>query len=264
MGETILKTMEIYKVDVWDILFCFGWESSSAECRGAPGIHLRAYLTLPSTAARALMRIRSDRTGAASRAPTWPPDVWLSLHFLCNQRPFFMATDLTSCSASSVKSTLKLQRMNLWSPPPAPSTLPPQPPEEIYSAGDSIVIKFRSDDTINKKGFHVRYTSTKFQDTLHSRKWPAGAGRGRAGQRGKRRGPQARRQPAARKPSATKTDQTRQSSRKTTTKRTSAPRGSSSPHRLWGVKPFCSTPCFYLFMVGGQGGEGRRERWHLL
>uniref|UniRef100_A0A8C6U8I4 Metalloendopeptidase n=1 Tax=Neogobius melanostomus TaxID=47308 RepID=A0A8C6U8I4_9GOBI len=44
------------------------------------------------------------------------------------------------------------------------------PPEEIYSAGDSIVIKFRSDDTINKKGFHVRYTSTKFQDTLHSRK----------------------------------------------------------------------------------------------
>lgn len=123
-----------------------------------------------------------------------------------------------------------------------------QPPEEIYSAGDSIVIKFRSDDTINKKGFHVRYTSTKFQDTLHSRKWPAGAGRGRAGHRGKRRGPQARRQPAARKPSATKTDQTRQNSRKTT-KRTSAPRGSSSPHRLWGVKPFCSTPCFYLFMV---------------
>uniref|UniRef100_A0A672Q519 Metalloendopeptidase n=1 Tax=Sinocyclocheilus grahami TaxID=75366 RepID=A0A672Q519_SINGR len=45
-----------------------------------------------------------------------------------------------------------------------------EPPEEIYSAGDSIVIKFRSDDTINKKGFHVRYTSTKFQDTLHSRK----------------------------------------------------------------------------------------------
>ncbi|KAM4579034.1 bone morphogenetic protein 1a isoform 1-T1 [Fundulus diaphanus] len=44
------------------------------------------------------------------------------------------------------------------------------PPEEIYSAGDSIVIKFHSDDTINKKGFHVRYTSTKFQDTLHSRK----------------------------------------------------------------------------------------------
>lgn len=56
--------------------------------------------------------------------------------------------------------------MNLWFCPP----LPRQPPEEIYSAGDSIVIKFRSDDTINKKGFHVRYTSTKFQDTLHSRK----------------------------------------------------------------------------------------------
>lgn len=123
-----------------------------------------------------------------------------------------------------------------------------QPPEEIYSAGDSIVIKFRSDDTINKKGFHVRYTSTKFQDTLHSRKWPAGAGRGRAGQRGKRRGPQGRRQPDARKPSATQMNQTRQNSRKTTN-RTSAPRGSSSPHRLWGVKPFCITPCFYLFMV---------------
>ncbi|XP_056099916.1 bone morphogenetic protein 1b isoform X4 [Rhinichthys klamathensis goyatoka] len=44
------------------------------------------------------------------------------------------------------------------------------PPEEIYSAGDAIVIKFHSDDTINKKGFHVRYTSTKFQDTLHSSK----------------------------------------------------------------------------------------------
>lgn len=129
-----------------------------------------------------------------------------------------------------------------------------QPPEEIYSAGDSIVIKFRSDDTINKKGFHVRYTSTKFQDTLHSRKWPAGAGRGRAGQRGKRRGPQGRRQPDARKPSATKLNQTRQNSRKTTN-RTSAPRGSSSPHRLWGVKPFCSTPSFYLFMFRiGWGG----------
>ncbi|MBN3300558.1 bone morphogenetic protein 1a [Amia ocellicauda] len=42
------------------------------------------------------------------------------------------------------------------------------PPEEIYSTSDSIMIKFRSDDTIHKKGFHVRYTSTKFQDTLHS------------------------------------------------------------------------------------------------
>ena len=45
-----------------------------------------------------------------------------------------------------------------------------QPPEEIFSAGDAIVIKFHSDDTINKKGFHVRYTSTKFQDTLHTSK----------------------------------------------------------------------------------------------
>uniref|UniRef100_A0A4W3GTR3 Metalloendopeptidase n=1 Tax=Callorhinchus milii TaxID=7868 RepID=A0A4W3GTR3_CALMI len=44
------------------------------------------------------------------------------------------------------------------------------PPEEIYSAGDCIVIRFHSDDTINKKGFHARYTSTKFQDELHMRK----------------------------------------------------------------------------------------------
>ncbi|KAM7369047.1 hypothetical protein PAMP_013346 [Pampus punctatissimus] len=43
-------------------------------------------------------------------------------------------------------------------------------PEEIYSAGDAIVLKFHSDDSINKKGFHVRYTSTKFQDTLHASK----------------------------------------------------------------------------------------------
>uniref|UniRef100_A0A8C5HBT0 Metalloendopeptidase n=1 Tax=Gouania willdenowi TaxID=441366 RepID=A0A8C5HBT0_GOUWI len=43
-------------------------------------------------------------------------------------------------------------------------------PEEIYSAGDAIVLKFHSDDTVNKKGFHVRYTSTKFQDTLHANK----------------------------------------------------------------------------------------------
>ncbi|XP_075901094.1 bone morphogenetic protein 1-like [Nelusetta ayraudi] len=41
-------------------------------------------------------------------------------------------------------------------------------PEEVYSAGDALVLKFHSDDSINKKGFHVRYTSTKFQDTLHT------------------------------------------------------------------------------------------------
>ncbi|XP_061657366.1 bone morphogenetic protein 1-like isoform X3 [Syngnathoides biaculeatus] len=40
-------------------------------------------------------------------------------------------------------------------------------PEEIYSAGDALVLKFHSDDSIGKKGFHVHYTSTKFQDTLH-------------------------------------------------------------------------------------------------
>lgn len=49
--------------------------------------------------------------------------------------------------------------------------LVPQAPEEIYSAGDALVLKFHSDDSITKKGFHVRYTSTKFQDTLHASKW---------------------------------------------------------------------------------------------
>nr|XP_046231199.1 bone morphogenetic protein 1-like isoform X2 [Scatophagus argus] len=43
-------------------------------------------------------------------------------------------------------------------------------PEEVFSAGDALVLKFHSDDSINKKGFHVRYTSTKFQDTLHASK----------------------------------------------------------------------------------------------
>ncbi|XP_072881202.1 tolloid-like protein 2 isoform X1 [Hemitrygon akajei] len=42
--------------------------------------------------------------------------------------------------------------------------------EDMYSAGDSIMIRFHTDDTINKKGFHARYTSTKFQDELHMRK----------------------------------------------------------------------------------------------
>ncbi|XP_047229438.1 bone morphogenetic protein 1-like isoform X3 [Girardinichthys multiradiatus] len=41
-------------------------------------------------------------------------------------------------------------------------------PEDVHSAGDAIVLKFHSDDSINKKGFHARYTSTKFQDTLHT------------------------------------------------------------------------------------------------
>ncbi|XP_004625741.1 tolloid-like protein 2 [Octodon degus] len=44
------------------------------------------------------------------------------------------------------------------------------PLEELYSAGDSLMIRFHTDDTINKKGFHARYTSTKFQDALHVKK----------------------------------------------------------------------------------------------
>lgn len=35
-----------------------------------------------------------------------------------------------------------------------------------------MLIRFHSDDTISKKGFHIRYSSTKFQESLHTRKWP--------------------------------------------------------------------------------------------
>ncbi|KAK6493301.1 dorsal-ventral patterning tolloid-like protein 1 [Huso huso] len=44
------------------------------------------------------------------------------------------------------------------------------PPEEIYTAGDAVLLHFHSDDTISKKGFHIRYTSTKFQEVLHTKK----------------------------------------------------------------------------------------------
>ncbi|XP_072240945.1 dorsal-ventral patterning tolloid-like protein 1 isoform X1 [Leuresthes tenuis] len=44
------------------------------------------------------------------------------------------------------------------------------PREGIYSPGDSMLVRFHSDDTISKKGFHIRYTSTKFQENLHARK----------------------------------------------------------------------------------------------
>uniref|UniRef100_A0A3P9MC72 Metalloendopeptidase n=1 Tax=Oryzias latipes TaxID=8090 RepID=A0A3P9MC72_ORYLA len=44
------------------------------------------------------------------------------------------------------------------------------PREGIYSPGDVMLIRFHSDDTISKKGFHLRYTSTKFQESLHARK----------------------------------------------------------------------------------------------
>uniref|UniRef100_UPI00358F3720 tolloid-like protein 2 isoform X2 n=1 Tax=Myxine glutinosa TaxID=7769 RepID=UPI00358F3720 len=44
------------------------------------------------------------------------------------------------------------------------------PPEEVFSSGDSIMIRFHSDDTIDKKGFHARYSSNKFQDAVHAKK----------------------------------------------------------------------------------------------
>ncbi|XP_073197659.1 tolloid-like protein 1 isoform X1 [Lepidochelys kempii] len=44
------------------------------------------------------------------------------------------------------------------------------PPEEIYSAGDAVLLHFHTDDTINKKGFHIRYRSIKYQDSVHTKK----------------------------------------------------------------------------------------------
>ncbi|XP_063314268.1 tolloid-like protein 1 isoform X2 [Pelobates fuscus] len=43
------------------------------------------------------------------------------------------------------------------------------PPEEIVSTGDAVLIHFHTDDTISKKGFHIRYKSVKFQDILHTK-----------------------------------------------------------------------------------------------
>ncbi|KAG8592594.1 hypothetical protein GDO81_000555 [Engystomops pustulosus] len=43
------------------------------------------------------------------------------------------------------------------------------PPEEIISSGDAILIHFHTDDTISKKGFHIRYKSVKYQDILHTK-----------------------------------------------------------------------------------------------
>lgn len=238
-------------------MLCSIWFCSGKKwtlCSGAPGTNHPSIFYPHFNSSQSLNQNKAGKCQPRSRTFLWPLYV-TEPAVLCSQKPLVMVTNLTSACEKSlvlIEGQSKNQKVTAQMNPLFCASW--QPPEEIYSAGDSIVIKFRSDDTINKKGFHVRYTSTKFQDTLHSRKWPAGAGRGRAGQGGKRRGPQGRRQPAARKPSATKMNQTRQNSRKTTN-RTSAPRGSSSPHRLWGVKPFCSTPCFYLFMVRiGVGG----------
>ncbi|XP_008536249.2 tolloid-like protein 1 isoform X1 [Equus przewalskii] len=44
------------------------------------------------------------------------------------------------------------------------------PPEEIYSIGDTVLIQFHTDDTINKKGFHIRYKSIRYPDTTHTKK----------------------------------------------------------------------------------------------
>ncbi|XP_044537617.1 tolloid-like protein 1 [Gracilinanus agilis] len=44
------------------------------------------------------------------------------------------------------------------------------PPEEIDSSGDAILIYFHTDDTINKKGFHIRYKSIKYSDATHTKK----------------------------------------------------------------------------------------------
>ena len=45
-----------------------------------------------------------------------------------------------------------------------------QPPEEIYSIGDTVLIHFHTDDTISKKGFHIRYKSIRYPDSIHTKK----------------------------------------------------------------------------------------------
>ncbi|KAM6346195.1 tolloid-like protein 1 isoform 1-T1 [Podargus strigoides] len=44
------------------------------------------------------------------------------------------------------------------------------PPEEIYSAGEALLLHFHTDDTINKKGFHIRYRSIKYPGSVHTKK----------------------------------------------------------------------------------------------
>ncbi|XP_032300134.1 tolloid-like protein 1 isoform X4 [Coturnix japonica] len=44
------------------------------------------------------------------------------------------------------------------------------PPEEIYSAGEYLLLHFHTDDTINKKGFHIRYRSIKYPDSVRTKK----------------------------------------------------------------------------------------------
>lgn len=67
----------------------------------------------------------------------------------------------------------KILIFNVWETAShVPPSSPPQPREGIYSPGGAMLIRFHSDDTISKKGFHIRYTSTKFQESLHTRKWP--------------------------------------------------------------------------------------------
>nr|XP_021507855.1 tolloid-like protein 1 [Meriones unguiculatus] len=42
------------------------------------------------------------------------------------------------------------------------------PPEEIYSIGDAVLVHFHTDDTINKKGFYIRYKSIRYPETMHA------------------------------------------------------------------------------------------------
>nr|NP_001071840.1 Tolloid protein [Ciona intestinalis]BAE06735.1 Tolloid [Ciona intestinalis] len=39
-------------------------------------------------------------------------------------------------------------------------------PDTIFSSGDSLLVRFHSDDTVNKKGFQASYSSTVLQDTV--------------------------------------------------------------------------------------------------
>lgn len=85
--------------------------------------------------------------------------------------PHTQKTDLNICTKLCKNQWHK--PLNVWETASRVSLSSlPQPREGIYSPGGAMLIRFHSDDTISKKGFHIRYTSTKFQESLHTRKWP--------------------------------------------------------------------------------------------
>ncbi|XP_078284467.1 tolloid-like protein 2 [Rhinoraja longicauda] len=54
------------------------------------------------------------------------------------------------------------------SAPPLATYCGAGPQDVLYSVGNSLLLRLRTDDTIGRKGFHARYTSTKYQHQLHT------------------------------------------------------------------------------------------------